>query len=255
MGLEGKVAIVTGGGRGIGRAIALRLADDGADIAVNDLDASAAEQVVEEVRRRGRKGVALVADVSDRDAVFDLVERTGEALGRLDIMVANAGIAIVKPFLEHTPQDLERSFAINASGVFYCMQAAAERFIAQGGGGKIISASSIAGHQGFPHHGAYSGSKHAIVGFTQVAAKELGSHGITVNAYCPGVVDTDMWDVVSKGLGQSKAEAFASLEDTIALGRVQTPEDVAGFVSFLASSDGDYITGQSVNVDGGMLFQ
>src|SRR3712207_2483563 len=172
-------------------------------------------------------------------------------------MVANAGVAQVKTLLEVTPEDLRRVFDVNVFGVLYCIQAAAERMIAQGGGGKIISASSIAGHSGFDRLGHYSATKFAVRGLTQAAAKELAPHGITVNAYCPGIVDTAMWELIDERLGEAldlgKGEAMAKYSELIALGRVQTPEDVAGFVSYLAGPDSDYMTGQSVMIDGGIV--
>ncbi len=255
MGLEQKVAIVTGAGSGIGRAVALRLSADGARVVVNDLKPQLADRVASEIVNAGGQAGAVALDVSTADGPFELVRAAIGVFGRLDVMVANAGIAIVKPLMEHRPDDLDRLFAVNAFGVLYCIQAAAHQFIAQGGGGKIINAASIAGHRGFPNFAGYAATKHAVVAFTQTAAIELAPHGITVNAYCPGIVDTGMWDDISSGLGTSKEEAFAEYGDGIALGRLQTSEDVAGLVSYLASSDADYMTGQSINIDGGILFQ
>jgi meso-butanediol dehydrogenase/(S,S)-butanediol dehydrogenase/diacetyl reductase len=259
MSIEGKVAIVTGAGRGIGRAIALRLAADGADIAVNDVRAGSAEAVAKEVEALGRRAVALPADVSDRDAVFGLVEQTVDALGRLDVMVSNAGIAQVKPLTEVTPDELETLFRVNVFGVIYCLQAATAQMRAQGTGGKIINAASIAGHSGFDYLGAYSATKFGVVGLTQAAAKELAPHGITVNSYCPGIVGTDMWDLIDDKLGGhlglGKGQALEKYAAGIPLGRVQTPEDVAAFVSYLAGPDSDYMTGQSVMIDGGLVMR
>lgn len=250
-------AVVTGAGRGIGRAIALRLGRDGHDVAVNDVDAVSARAVAAEVVDGGGRAVAVPADVTDRDAVFAMVERAAEELGGVDVMVANAGIAQVKTLLELTPTDLERMFAVNVFGVVYCIQAAAEKMIAQGRGGKIISAASIAGHAGFDHLGHYSATKFGVRALTQAAAKELAQHGITANAYCPGIVDTDMWELIDEKLGGylglEKGQALKKYSELITLGRVQTPEDVAGFVSYLAGPDSDYMTGQSVMIDGGIV--
>jgi meso-butanediol dehydrogenase / (S,S)-butanediol dehydrogenase / diacetyl reductase len=251
------VAVVTGAGRGIGRAIALRLAHDGHAVAVNDVNKAGAESVAEEITAAGGRAVAIPADVTDRNAVFALVERAGDELGSVDVMVANAGIAQVKTLLEVTPDDLERIFRVNVFGVVYCLQAAAERMIAQGTGGKIINAASIAGHAGFDYLGHYSATKFAVRAFTQAAAKELAKQKITVNAYCPGIVGTDMWDLIDEKmgpyLGNARGETLAQYTGLIALGRVQTPEDVAGFVSYLAGPDSDYMTGQSVMIDGGIV--
>ncbi|HEX4361923.1 MAG TPA: acetoin reductase [Pseudonocardia sp.] len=252
-----RVALVTGGGRGIGRGIALRLARDGLAIAVNDINPDAAATVSKEIVADGGRAVAVPADVTDRDAVFAMVESACAELERLDVMVANAGIALVKTLLEVTPADLEAMFSVNVFGVVYCLQAAAERFIAQGGGGKIINAASIAGHAGFEYLGHYSATKFGVRALTQAAAKELAKHQITVNAYCPGIVGTDMWDLIDEMLGSylgtKKGEALARYSELIALGRVQTPDDVAGFVSYLAGPDSDYMTGQSVVIDGGIV--
>ena len=250
-------AIVTGAGRGIGRAIALRLAQDGHAVAVNDIDKSIAESVAAEIAAAGGRSISVPADVADRTAVFAMVERTASELDGVDVMVANAGIAQVKPLLEITPDDLQSIFSVNVFGVLYCMQAAAERMIEQGRGGKIISAASIAGHSGFDMFCHYSATKFAVRALTQAGAKELAMHGITVNAYCPGIVGTDMWDLIDEQLGSylglAKGEAMAKFSQLITLGRVQTPEDVAGFVSYLAGRDSDYMTGQSVMIDGGIV--
>jgi meso-butanediol dehydrogenase / (S,S)-butanediol dehydrogenase / diacetyl reductase len=249
--------VVTGAGRGIGRGIALRLAKDGHAVAVNDLNKAGAEAVAEEITAAGGRAIADPTDVTDRDAVFAMVDRVADELGSVDVMVANAGIAQVKTLLEVTPEDLATIFGVNVYGVVYCLQAAAEKMIALGNGGKIINAASIAGHSGFDYLGHYSATKFAVRALTQAAAKELAQHRITVNAYCPGIVGTDMWDLIDEKLGAylgtAKGEALANYSQLIALGRVQTPEDVAGFVSYLAGPDSDYMTGQSVIIDGGIV--
>jgi meso-butanediol dehydrogenase/(S,S)-butanediol dehydrogenase/diacetyl reductase len=257
--IDGKVAVVTGAARGIGRAIALRLAADGADVAINDVNAEGAEKVAEEVSALGRRSVAIAADVSDRDAVFGLVERAASELGSVDIFVNNAGIAQVKLLLETTPEDLEALFRVNVFGVVYGIQAAAEQMRRQGTGGKIISAALIAGHSGFTYLGPYSATKFGVVGLTQAAAKELAADRITVNPYCPGIVGTDMWDLIDEKLGAylglGKGEALEQYAAGILLGRVQTPDDVARFVSYLAGPDSDYTTGQSVLIEGGLVMR
>jgi meso-butanediol dehydrogenase / (S,S)-butanediol dehydrogenase / diacetyl reductase len=249
--------VVTGAGRGIGRGIALRLARDGHAVAVNDLNKAGAEEVAAEITEAGGRAIADPTDVTDRAAVFAMVDRVADELGSVDVMVANAGIAQVKTLLEVTPEDLATIFGVNVYGVVYCLQAAAEKMISQGGGGKIINAASIAGHSGFDYLGHYSATKFAVRALTQAAAKELAKHKITVNAYCPGIVGTDMWDLIDEKLGPylgtAKGEAMANYSQLIALGRVQTPDDVAGFVSYLAGPDSDYMTGQSVIIDGGIV--
>jgi len=259
MGIEGKVAIVTGAGRGIGRAVAMQLAADGADVAVNDIRVDEAKKVAAEIEALGRRTVAVPADVTDRDAVFAMVAQVADSLGRLDIMVSNAGIAQVKPLVEVEPADLEAVFRVNVFGVVYCLQAAVAQMKAQGGGGKIINAASIAGLSGFDLLGPYSGTKFAVVGLTQAAAKELAPLGITVNSYCPGIVDTDMWEFIDaelgKYIGTEKGGAFKTYAATIPIGRPQTPQDVANLVSYLAGPGSDYMTGQSVIIDGGLVMR
>jgi meso-butanediol dehydrogenase/(S,S)-butanediol dehydrogenase/diacetyl reductase len=249
--------VVTGGGRGIGRAIALRLARDGHAVAVNDVTKDSAEAVAADITEAGGRAIAAPADVTDRTAVFAMVDRVAGELGTVDVMISNAGIAQVKTLLEVTPEDLQTIFSVNVYGVVYCLQAAAEKMIEQGSGGKIINAASIAGHSGFAYLGHYSATKFAVRALTQAAAKELAKHQITVNAYCPGIVGTDMWDLIDEKLGPylgtAKGEAMANYSQLITLGRVQTPDDVAGFVSYLASPDSDYMTGQSVMIDGGIV--
>lgn len=258
MTLQSKIALVTGAGRGIGRAVALRLADDGVDIAVNDVDVQSAEQVAGEVREKGRRAVAIPGDVSARDAAFAMVERCIDEFDGLDIAVNNAGVTRTKTVLDTTPEDLSALFRVNVFGLFFCMQAAAAAMKGRGGG-KIINAASIAGHAGFRYKAAYSATKFAVIGLTQSAAQELAEHGITVNAYCPGIVDTAMWESIdadlSDYLGTAKGEAMQQRTSGIPLGRVQQPEDVAAFVSYLASSDADYMTGQSPIIDGGIVMR
>ncbi len=255
-----RIALVTGAARGIGRGIALRLAADGLDVAVNDIGANAdqLEGVAEENRGTGRRAAAVVADVSDSGEVERMVRRVADEFGSLDVMVANAGIAQVKPLLEVTPEDFDNLMAVNLRGVFLCYQEAARQMIRQGGGGKIIGAASIAAHKGFAMLGHYSASKWAVRGLTQAAAQEWAQYGITVNAYCPGIVGTAMWDLIdeelAKHMGLQKGEALKQYSELITLGRVEEPEDVAAFVSYLASRDSDYMTGQSLMIAGRVIF-
>lgn len=259
MSLQGKVALVTGAGRGIGRGIALRLAQDGADIALVDVTADDIAAVAGEVTAIGSKATTFVADVSDRDAVFAAVEHAHSALGGFDIMVNNAGIALVGPVAEVTPDDAARVWGVNVNGVLWGIQAAAAKFIELSAPGRIINASSIAGHDGFAMLGVYSASKFAVRALTQAAAKEYASSGITVNAYCPGVVGTDMWVEIDQRFAElTGAEIGATFEQFvggIALGRAETPEDVAAFVSYLAGPDAAYMTGQAPIIDGGLVYR
>ncbi len=259
MSLHGKVALVTGAGRGIGRGIALRLARDGADIALVDVRPDGIEEVATEIAEIGSKSTTFVADVGDRRQVFAAVEHATSALGGLDIMVNNAGIALVGPIADVTPEEAARVWAINVDGVLWGIQAAVAKFKELGRPGKIINASSIAGHDGFGMLGVYSASKFAVRALTQAAAKEHAADGITVNAYCPGVVGTDMWVEIDKRFaeltGAAEGETYEKFVGGIALGRAETPDDVAGFVSYLAGPDADYMTGQSGLIDGGLVYR
>ncbi|MBT1192687.1 acetoin reductase [Rhodococcoides kroppenstedtii] len=259
MSIDGQVALVTGAGRGIGRAIALRLARDGADVAVLDVHADTLDAVADEVRDLGRRAVTVTADVGDRGQVADAVDRTVAELGGLDIMVNNAGIALVGPLSEMTEEQVARIWRVNVDGVLWGIQAAAASFLARGVRGRIVNASSIAGHDGFEMLGVYSATKFAVRGLTQAAAKEYASAGITVNAYCPGVVGTDMWVEIDQRFadltGAPKGATYEKFVGGIALGRAETPEDVAGYVSFLAGPDAAYMTGQSGLIDGGLVYR
>ncbi|MCV7422343.1 acetoin reductase [Mycobacterium yunnanensis] len=257
--LTGKVALVTGAGRGIGRGIALRLARDGADVALVDIGPDGIAQVADEIADIGSKATTFVADVSDRDQVFAAVEHAASALGGFDIMVNNAGIALVAPLLDTTPADVAKIWAVNVDGVLWGIQAAVTKFKELGRRGKVVNASSIAGHDGFAMLGVYSATKFAVRALTQAAAKEHAADGITVNAYCPGVVGTDMWVEIDKRFaeltGAAEGETYDKFVGGIALGRAETPDDVAGFVSYLAGPDADYMTGQAGLIDGGLVFR
>lgn len=259
MSINGKVALVTGAGQGIGRGIALRLANDGAHIAIADVNDQKMTAVAEEIKALGRNAATIKTDVSDRDQVVAAIDLAEKELGGFDIMVNNAGIAQVKALAEVTPEEVERIFRVNVNGVLWGIQAAAAKFMARRQKGKIISASSIAGHEGFPLLGVYSATKFAVRALTQAAAREYASSGINVNAYCPGVVGTDMWVEIDKRMaeitGASIGESYAKFVGGIALGRAETPEDVAAFVSYLAGPDSDYMTGQAPLIDGGMVYR
>jgi meso-butanediol dehydrogenase / (S,S)-butanediol dehydrogenase / diacetyl reductase len=259
MSINGKAALVTGAGQGIGRAIALRLARDGADIAIVDISDEKMQAVAGEVRDLGRKATTFKADVTQREQVYAAVKHTEAELGGFDIMINNAGIASIQAIAEVTPEDVEKVFKVNVEGVLWGIQAAAAKFKERGQSGKIISASSIGGHEGFALLGVYSATKFAVRGLTQAAAKEFASDGITVNAYCPGIVGTDMWVEIDKRMaeitGAEIGESYEKYVGGIALGRAQTPEDVAAFVSYLAGPDSDYMTGQSPLIDGGLVYR
>ncbi len=255
-----RTAIVTGAARGIGKEIAERLARDGLAVAVADLDSMREELdgVVQGIERSGGRSIALTADVSDPEQVNALVRDTVQRFSKLDVFAANAGIAAVNPLLDTTLDELDRLVRVNLYGVFNSYQAAARQMIEQGTGGKIIGAASIAAHKGFEMLGGYSVTKWGVRGLTQVAAQEWAKHRITVNAYCPGIVGTAMWDLIDEKMteqsGEERGTALRRFSEMIALGRVEEPNDVASFVSYLASRDSDYMTGQSVLIDGGILY-
>lgn len=254
---EQKIAFVTGAGDGIGRAIAIRLAQDGFNVAVNDIAEEKLERVKREIERYGVQSMALPGDVSNREQVFAMVKDVVDKFRRLDVLVANAGITQVKPLLEITEEDLLKIFQVNVFGVLYCMQAAVEQMKKQGKG-KIINASSTSGKRAVEFLGHYAATKFSVVALTQAGAKEFAPYGITVNAYCPGIVNTNMWEEIDLKMGEilgvKKGETFQKKVDGIPLGRVEEPDDVAKLVSFLASDDSDYMTGQAIVIDGGTYF-
>ncbi|HDS1743966.1 MULTISPECIES: (S)-acetoin forming diacetyl reductase [Pseudomonas] len=255
---QGKVAFVTGAGQGIGEAIALRLASDGFSVACADMNIETANQVADRINAKGGRALALKVDVADRDDVFKAVQETVDGLGDLHVVINNAGIAPIAPIESITPEVYRKTFDINVGGVLWGIQAAVKAFKALGHGGKIISASSQAGHIGNPDLAVYGGTKFAVRGITQTAARELASLGITVNAYCPGIVDTPMMRKVAQDVAENANQSIEwgmeQFAQHITLKRLSRPEDVAGCVSFLSGPDSDYMTGQAVIIDGGMVF-
>ncbi|WP_057894815.1 acetoin reductase [Lacticaseibacillus brantae] len=252
-----KTAIVTGGGQGIGQGIALQLAQDGFNIVIADLNPTTAADTVTQVEALGVKGLAVQTDVSDETSVNAMVVAAKNAFDTIDVLVNNAGIAQVGTIEETSAADFDKIFKINVNSVFYGIKAVAPIMRAQGKG-KIINASSIAGHEGMELLGPYSATKFAIRGLTQSAAQELAKDHITVNGYAPGIVLTPMWDLIDKRMSEiHNVPIGQSLHDyiqSIALGRGEHPQDIANLVSFLASDKADYITGQTYVVDGGIRY-
>ncbi|KAJ7234749.1 acetoin reductase family protein [Mycena haematopus] len=248
-------AIVTGSARGIGRAIALRLADDGFDVAVNDMSdkSEALAQLVAEITAKGRASSLHIADVSSEDEVRGMVEAVVNQHGSLDVMVANAGIAKYINVAEMTTAQWDLTMNVNARGAFLCYKFAGMQMIKQGSGGRIIGASSILGKQGSAFNFAYTASKFAVRGLTQAAALEFGPHGITVNAYAPGAIDTDMLPHVLPP-GTPREALLDAMKKPTPLNAVGTPSDIANLVSFIASKESGFITGQTLSINGGMYF-
>jgi meso-butanediol dehydrogenase/(S,S)-butanediol dehydrogenase/diacetyl reductase len=265
--LEGKIAIVTGSGRGIGRAVALRLAREGADVVVADIDSNTAGQTAGEIRAARRQALACKTDVSDVSQIRSMVETVVAEFGRVDILVNVAGVAQTKPFIELTEEDWDRVIDANLKGTAFCIRAVGEQMIKQvpdeikAAGraarsfGKIVSFSSISGRRGRAMQAAYAASKAGIISITQSAALAFAPYNINVNAVCPGVIPTPMWEQIdrqrSRIFGLAPGESMKSFVEQIPLKRPGSPEDVAGVVAFLCSSDADYMTGQTLNVDGG----
>ncbi len=260
MAIERRAAIVTGAGQGIGRGIALRLAQDGLAVTVSDLPGAEAALEATAAEIAGAGGIARIAtgDVSAPGDVEALVAGHVTEFGGLDVMVANAGIAVTALFEDTTVEILDKTFAINVRGVFNCYKSASAQMIRQGRGGRLIAAGSVSAHKGGEWQSAYVASKFAVRGFNQTVALELAKYGITANIYSPGVIKTPMWDsideVVTTQEGKPRGSQWDKMLPNIALRRTGRPEDVARVVSFLASEDSAYVTGQSIVVDGGIYF-
>lgn len=257
--LAGKSIVITGAARGIGEAIAQGLAAAGAAITIGDLDKKSAEATAGRICSAGGKAIGVSVNVTDRSTVVAMIKASCDAHGPLHGIVNNAGIAQTKIFTEITEQDWRRIMEVNSLGVLICMQEAAKVLIAQKSGGKILNVASIAGKQGFEPLAHYSASKFSVVAFTQAGAKAFGQHRINVNAICPGIVATKMWDDIGRGfreagLAEKDEDAFNQYAEGILLGRSSTPEDLAGVSRFLMSSESDYMTGQALVVDGGIIF-
>ncbi len=284
---KGQVAIVTGSGQGIGKGIARRLAREGASVVIAEFNREAAQAVAREIIETGGQALAYPIDISDAEAVRQMVADVVTRYGQINILVNNAGVVQTKPMMDLTEADWDRIINVNQRGSFFCLQAVAEQMIqqtpefirrlaekpadimsiapeeelgdemvnARPSYGKIVNLSSIAGRRGRPLSTHYAASKAAIISITQSAALALAPYRITVNAICPGIVPTPMWEEIDKDrarlFGAKPGQAANAFVNTVPLKRAATAEDIAGAVAFFCSEDADYITGQALNVDGG----
>ncbi|HKS89779.1 MAG TPA: glucose 1-dehydrogenase [Stellaceae bacterium] len=255
--LDGKVALVTGAGNGIGRAIALALAAEGAAVAAADIDRAAAERTAEQAAGNTGRAIAIEADCGDVAAIDRMVARATAELGGLDIAVNNAGVTRYADIMDLTEADWDRIHRVNAKGVFFCLQRAAREMIGAGGG-RIVNIASISG-RGYAgaSNAAYAASKGAVIALTKMAAQQLGRYNINVNAICPGITRTELGarNAIGRAAqrGISVEALMAEQERTIPIGRANTPDDIAAMAVFLASPGARNITGQSYNVDGGLV--
>jgi len=267
--LADKVAIVTGAGQGIGKGVALRLARAGAHVVVAEYNPETAEATSDEIRTLGQQALPYPIDLSEVGQIQPMVDRVVEEFGRIDILVNNAGRVQTKYMLDLTPEDWDRVVDVNQRGLFFCLQAVARQMVAQipeeirnadrapRSFGKIVNFSSVAGRSGRPYSTHYAAAKTAVISITKSAALALAKYNINVNAVAPGLVPTPMWVQIDNERGElfgsKPGEAMHNfIEQHVPLRRAATADDLAGAVAFLCSSDADYITGQCLNVDGGV---
>lgn len=253
----GKVVVVTGASRGIGAAIARRFASEGAAL-VAAANEPAVEGVAAKIVAAGGRAIAQIVDVTDPAQVVGLYDAAEQAFGRVDVSVQNAGVITIARIEDMTEAEWDKVMAVNTKGVFLCCQEAIRRMRRHGQGGRLINTASGQARQGFIFTPHYAASKFGVVGLTQSLAKETAKEGITVNAFCPGIISTDMWAYNDTAWGKllgdyQPGELMAEWVENIPMGRAGTGEDVAGLVAFLASEDAAYITGQTINVDGGLI--
>lgn len=245
--LKGKVAIVSGAAQGIGRAIAMRLAEEGAKVAIGDIQENLATQTASEIKSAGGHAAAVRLDVTDLDSALAAMETAERELGPIDILVNNAGWDKLEPFVQSTPETWDRVIAINFRGVLNCCKAVIPKMQARGGG-KIVSIASDAGRVGSSGEAVYSGCKAAIIAFSKTIARELARNNINVNVVCPGPTET----ALLRGVMEEQPKVLEAMKRGIPMRRLGKPEDLAGAVAFFASADADYATGQVVSISGGL---
>ncbi len=266
--LKDKVAIVTGAGQGIGRGVARRLAQEGAHIIIAEYNADNATSAAAEMREFGGRALPYPIDLADTAQAQPMVDAVVREFGRIDILINNAGRVQTKPMLDLTEHDWDRVVEVNQRGLFFCLQTVAQQMIAQipeeirngdrapHSFGKIVNFSSVAGRSGRPNSAHYAATKSAVISITKSAALALGRYNINVNAVCPGMVLTTMWQEIDQAnqvmRGLEPGEWIKRAIEAVPLRRVAEPGDIAAAVAFLCSSDSDYITGQALNVDGGL---
>jgi NAD(P)-dependent dehydrogenase (short-subunit alcohol dehydrogenase family) len=255
MRLENKVAVITAAGRGMGHAMTVRFAKEGAQVVVAEIDEDSAKTTFDEI---GGRGLLAITDMSDVAQINALIDKTIAAFGRIDILINNAGVTRTLGFFDVSEADWDWIYAVNARGLFFCMQRAVREMVKRRSG-KIINIASIAGkgYRGTSNI-AYAGSKGAVIAMTRIAASQLAQHNINVNAICPGMTITHLSEITFKERAERQGITVEELrrerERTIPLGRANSPDEIANMALFLASSESDNITGQSFNVDGGLMW-
>ncbi len=256
--LKDKIAIVTGAGTGMGKAIALRYAREGAHVVLAEINEASGQQAAAEVSAHDRRGLFVKTDLGKTESINSMVAKTMETFGRIDILMNNAGVTKKLDFFEVTEADWDWIHNINARGVFFCMQAVAREMV-KNKAGKIINIASIAG-KGFrgTSNISYAGSKGAVIAMTRIGASQLAKHNINVNSICPGATRTDLYDQIMKEIvqreGITEEQAIARMDASIPLRRSNSGDDIANMAAFLASDEARNITGQSFNVDGGLMW-
>lgn len=254
---EGQTVVITGGNKGIGFAIAERFAAEGANLVIASVEEQV-EAAAEKLRSAGANAVPVICDVTDAAAVKELYDRAEDAFGTIDVSFQNAGVITIAKVEDMTEREWDMVLDVNTKGVFLCCQEAIRRMRKSGKGGRLINTASGQARDGFIYTPHYAASKFGVVGLTQSLAKELALDNITVNAICPGIIETEMWDYNDRVWGQmlgdyKPGELMASWVQNIPMKRAGKGADVAGLVTFLASDDASYITGQTINVDGGLI--